>query len=551
MFFYNLIITLITLPLIWSNDGPIVKTPLGWIKGYYDISSLRKKYEAFEGIPYAQPPIGNLRFEPPKKVLLWAGNWSATIASPSCMGFNIFGASNEKVVGVEDCLYLNLYRPSVRPEKLLSTIVWIHPGPLHFKPFEKYGPKFLMNRAVIYVELNFRLGPLGFLSTADEIISGNMGLKDQSMALKWLSENIKYFGGDPNKVTLTGGSGGASCVHYHMLSPMSAGLFQRAMSFSGAATNQVLQTTDPLKNAKILAKNVGCSIDNKLQMVACLKSVPAKSLFQALSKFTFWDGFLLYSPFSIVVEKTSNDAFLDQSPIAIIKKGKINDVPWLVTTTAGEGMFPAGVFFLNDTRMKSLNDNWKDLIFPLLKMEDLVPKIYYHEVAESIRKYYFGSKSISTDTKEIIEILCGDGITRYSIERSIRLMSKVMRNPIWFYRYSYRAAGTYCNLITNTNWTGPCHVDDTLLVVHIPEIFEDVTRPFDLAMQRDLLDVWVSMADYGIPKVLRMPWRPISPSDKFLRFLEIKNPGQYHTSFSTNFSNSDFWSSLSINSSFT
>lgn len=223
----------------------------------------------------------SLYFQLPRKAHPWPGNYSATIPSTRCIGFHPF----EGVFGVEDCLYLNIYRPALRSKRLLSTIIWIHPGPLHFKPFDHYGPEYLMNREIIYVDVNFRLGPFGFLSTEDDIVPGNMGMKDQVMALKWISENIKYFGGDPNKVTLSGGSGGGGCVHYHMLSPMSAGLFQRAISLGGAALNQALQTPYPLKNAKIFADSVGCPNSDNLQMVTCLKSRSAKSLTQALLKF--------------------------------------------------------------------------------------------------------------------------------------------------------------------------------------------------------------------------------------------------------------------------
>lgn len=125
----------------------------------------------------------------------------------------------------------------------------------------------------------------GFLSTQDDVVSGNMGLKDQSMALRWVHDNIKSFGGDQKKITLVGLSAGGASVHYHYLSPMSAGLFQNGISFSGTALVCWAQTENPLEKAKKLGALMGCPTDSPKDMVKCLKSRPGRVLVQATENF--------------------------------------------------------------------------------------------------------------------------------------------------------------------------------------------------------------------------------------------------------------------------
>uniref|UniRef100_T1HUH8 Carboxylic ester hydrolase n=1 Tax=Rhodnius prolixus TaxID=13249 RepID=T1HUH8_RHOPR len=133
---------------------------------------------------------------------------------------------NSAVVGSEDCLYLSVYTHSLKPETLNPVLVYIHGGVFEFGGGEFEGrPGNFMDHDVVVVTMNYRLGPLGFLSMEDEILPGNLGLKDQTMALRWVQRNIKNFGGDPKKVTIMGESAGGASIYLHMISPMSKGLF--------------------------------------------------------------------------------------------------------------------------------------------------------------------------------------------------------------------------------------------------------------------------------------------------------------------------------------
>ena len=200
-------------------------------------------------------------------------------------------------------------------------------------------PTLIMDREVIYVTFNYRLGILGFLSTEDDVVPGNNGLKDQTLALKWIRDNIASFGGNPNSVTITGLSAGGSSVHLHYFSKLSKGLFHRGFAQSGLALNPFSIQEQPLMRAKKLADAVGCPTSTTRVMVDCLKQRPYQHLFDKLPLF-FNYIFLPCAPFGPVVEKGGSNPFLDEDPYYLLKKGDVHDVPWLASMAIHEGLFP-------------------------------------------------------------------------------------------------------------------------------------------------------------------------------------------------------------------
>ena len=162
------------------------------------------------------------------------GNES-TVFCPQINGFTLDG--------VEDCLFLNVYVPkkAIDDQDLkLPVMVFIHGGALITGSgnFRDYGPLHFMDKDVILVTINYRLGPFGFFFMGDEMVSGNAGLKDQVMALQWVQDNIWSFGGDPNSVTIFGESAGSFSVSVHILSPLSVHLFHRAIMQSRSAIGE-------------------------------------------------------------------------------------------------------------------------------------------------------------------------------------------------------------------------------------------------------------------------------------------------------------------------
>lgn len=188
--------------------------------------------------------------------------------------------------GSEDCLYLNVYVPDkINDNQPIPVIVHIYAGAFQFSGLLGTEQDQFMDKNVIFVTFNHRHGVLGFLSTEDDVVPGNMGLKDQVLALKWIKQNIEAFGGDPNRITMAGASSGGASIHYHYLSPMSAGLFRNGISMSGTALMPWALTKNSRSKALELGKLVYCEMTYIHEVIKCLRSVPVKSLFEAQANF--------------------------------------------------------------------------------------------------------------------------------------------------------------------------------------------------------------------------------------------------------------------------
>nr|XP_053628572.1 LOW QUALITY PROTEIN: juvenile hormone esterase-like [Cherax quadricarinatus] len=214
-----------------ASHGPaVVTTTQGKVAGIMEKSTKGKSFWSYYGIPYAKPPIGQLRLRDPLPAEPWGGLRNGSEVSQPCLQVPFFVAvagirlPPQQLVGTEDCLYLNVFTPTqLTSIKELPVMVFIPGGGFFAGGNLEYLPHVLLNHDIILVVLQYRLGILGFLSTEDYIVPGNLGLKDQTLALQWVQNNIHSFGGDPNSVTIFGESAGGASVHYHILSPKSRG----------------------------------------------------------------------------------------------------------------------------------------------------------------------------------------------------------------------------------------------------------------------------------------------------------------------------------------
>ncbi|XP_034943574.1 venom carboxylesterase-6-like [Chelonus insularis] len=222
----------------------IVQTDKGKVRGnILETIHLKRRYSAFKGIPYAEPPIGyGRRFRRPVPAKPWSRVLNATEDPNDCAQWQFTLNPNDRHIGSEDCLYLNVYTPELnftnpRPRAVMA---YIHGGAFQFESIHssKLGPDFLIEKDVVVVVMNYRLGVFGFLAIAPAYFDANNGLRDQAEALRWIQRNIRKFGGDPDKVTLFGESAGAASVEYHKLSPQSKDLFRASIAMSGAALNE-------------------------------------------------------------------------------------------------------------------------------------------------------------------------------------------------------------------------------------------------------------------------------------------------------------------------
>ncbi|MCY3971868.1 MAG: carboxylesterase family protein, partial [Acidobacteria bacterium] len=224
-----------------AQFGPVKLTTSGYVMGFVDGDD--PDFHTYLGIPYAAPPLGDLRFRPPRPVTPPRTPIDAIIEPPSCMQApyreGSFYASPLVEVS-EDCLYLNLWTAGDDGDRL-PVMVWIHGGALTrgSGSLPLYDGTALARKGVVVVTVNYRLGPFGYLAhpalsaESDQEVSGNYGVLDQIFALEWVRDNIATFGGDPDRVTIFGESAGAWSVNVLQASPLARGLFHRAIGQSG------------------------------------------------------------------------------------------------------------------------------------------------------------------------------------------------------------------------------------------------------------------------------------------------------------------------------
>lgn len=321
---------LVTLLMLWfssckNREPGQVKIANGVIQG-----SIEGDLTVFRGIPFAAPPVGDLRWKAPQPVEQWEGVKQTTEYAPSPMQ-----GGNPPSGKSEDCLYLNVWTPAKSPGEKIPVLVWIYGGGFSFgtnADSAAIGAN-LAKKGVVLVSLAYRVGPLGFLAHPElskenpNNVSGNYGLLDMIAALKWVQENIEAFGGDPNQVTIFGESAGGIAVSMLCASPQAKGLFHGAISQSGGSFGPTRPTTYPGENMKTLAQAEADGVTYLeragVSSIAELRQLPADSLPGGWGMGSAWpivDGFVIPD---------------DQH--VLYQQGKYNDVPILVGYNSDEG----------------------------------------------------------------------------------------------------------------------------------------------------------------------------------------------------------------------
>lgn len=331
-----------------------IETSLGSIRGRV-LKSVPsgKSFYAFMSVPYAESPLGRLRFASPRLLQTKLSSWKrpdnasernsfdATKFPTKCPQWKLVevnGLSEPPLQGQEDCLALNVFVPASSFEAFsghksasLPVMFWIHGGGFITGTShpDMHGPEHFMDtESVIIVSVSYRLGVLGFLSLGNEQVSGNMGMKDQIVAMQWVQKYIADFGGDPTRVTIFGNSAGGVAVMYHILSQQSRGLFSGAIAQSGPLIDSSLMRFSvprtPLFYSQKFLKHIGCG--NKGQeTIPCLQHAPLTKIMEGqkiFEKFAF-----LPNPWKPIVDVGhTKNAFLEDEPVALLQQGRFIQV---------------------------------------------------------------------------------------------------------------------------------------------------------------------------------------------------------------------------------
>ncbi|NP_001136104.1 carboxylesterase clade B, member 6 precursor [Nasonia vitripennis] len=518
----KLFVCLLILGVACADEEVTVDIPLGTLKGLKTTTVLSgMPYYSFKGIPYAKPPIGFHKFEPAVQPDPWIGVLDATKHRQTCVFFCMI---RQGIMGDEDCLYLNVYTPEVNKDARKAVLVFIHPGGFNAGSGDDdvYGPDFLVEHDVVVVTFNSRLGAAGFLSTGDENAPGNIGLKDQVMVLNWIKENIYHFGGCRDRVTIVGMSSGAAAVEYHMLSPMSRGLFKGAIMQSGSALNPWAMEYNPKDMAFKLGEALGIKTTDTKELVNKLREFSVHEIVTATSEVSkllnHMNGHM--AAFVPVVEPDAGQAiFLTNDPWTLIKSDDIADVPVMIGTNLDETAFMAPMFLPNAEMM--------DKHFEFFLPDDLnATDARRKELSDMIRTFYLDGKELTVDSKEQFTTMTSDIFFVAGILMSSRIMSAREKSPIYEYLFSYYAPfGIMKNLFKKEE--GVAHGDE-LGYLFYSNAFQNKPEPGSPAekMTRTLTKLWANFAKEGNPTPsldddITVTWSPTGQDDNYLEINSV------------------------------
>jgi len=388
-----------------NGEAPRVKIANGELEGVNESG-----IKTFKGVPFAAPPVGNLRWREPQPVVNWNGVRKADKFGPRAMQLPVFGDMNFRSNGMsEDCLYLNVWTPSKNGNEKLPVLVYFYGGGFiagdGSEP--RYDGESLARRGIVTVTVNYRLGIFGFFvhpeltKESTHHASGNYGLLDQSAALVWVQKNIAAFGGDPKKVTIAGESAGSFSVSAQMASPLSKNIIAGAIGESGSLLG--LNPTASLKDAEKYGTDFAANI--KANSLADLRAVPAEDLLKATAK---------GGRFPVCVD----GYFFPKSPLEIFQSGQQAHVPLLVGWNSQENSYQS---IIGDS--KPTIENYKKG----------VEKMYGDKSTDVLRVY---NASTDEEVEQIATALAGDRFIGYSTWKWSDVQSKTGQRPVYRYLYA-------------------------------------------------------------------------------------------------------------------
>ncbi|XP_040860581.1 bile salt-activated lipase [Ochotona curzoniae] len=472
-----------------------VYTEGGFVEGVNKRLSLLggDSIDIFKGIPFATAST----LENPQRHPGWQGTLKANDYKKRCLQATLTQTST---FGEEDCLYLNIWVPQGRKavSKNLPVMIWIYGGAYlmgsgqganFFSNYLYDGEEIATRGNVIVVTFNYRVGPLGFLSTGDANLPGNYGLRDQHMAIAWVKRNIAAFGGDPDNITLFGESAGGASVSLQTLTPYNKGLIRRAISQSGVALSPWAIQKDPLFWAKKIAEKVGCPLDDTAKMAGCLKVTDPRALTLAYRLPLGGTEYpvLYYLAFMPVVDGD----FLPDDPINLYENAA--DIDYLAGTNDMDGHLFASV------DVPVINKSSKDM-----SDEDFYKLVRGFTVtkgtagAEAVYNAYtesWAQDSSQENKKRTVVDIETDILFLIPTEVALaQHRSHARTGQTYWYLFSHPS-----RMPIYPSWMGADHADDLQYVFGKPFSSPLGYRAQDRTVSKSLIAYWTNFARTGDP----------------------------------------------------
>ncbi|XP_058807483.1 juvenile hormone esterase-like [Phymastichus coffea] len=507
----------------------IVQTQNGQVRGGIRHSIEGYDYYSFLGIPYAKPPIGDLRFKDPEPVEDWTGIRDATKYGNMCWQFF---ASTQTYSGSNDCLYINVFAKSMKNiDKLKPVMVWVHGGGFMFGSGDdaNFGPDYLLRKDIILVTFNYRLGIFGFLNLEDEAAPGNQGLKDQILAFKWVQANIAKFGGDPNNVTAFGESAGAICIQLLALSPMGKGLFNKMICQSGSIFNSWARLKNPKKYTFMLCNFLGKYYTDPKQIVQFLNTLDSEKIIRAQEQvrksIEKMLGIWIYCP---GIDSESPNPVVPVAPEKSILKGI--QMPLLMGHNNREGLLllmdPHSFAALKKEELIRIDRNFSKIINDRA-VETLKG---YGLTIKDLKQMYFGDKKISIDEIDAFVDLQGDFNFLESIHKLAKIQLENNTSPTYFYVFSYDKEISTTRAVSTLQLKGACHFDEVEFLFNMNLRQQLGFKPYkkgtdSYKVMEIMTELWTNFATYGTPtpaksELIHILWEPLKDG-MHLRYLNI------------------------------